>query len=58
MFLNLLKEKLTHFYKVEGGQPEFYQSIHVTFKVVLKLKLGSSSAARGKTPFLCSERQE
>lgn len=35
MFLNLLKEKLTHFYKVEGGQPELYQSIHVTFKVVL-----------------------
>lgn len=35
MFLNLLKKKLTDFYKQEGGQLELYQSIYVTFKIMI-----------------------
>lgn len=35
MFSNLLKEKLTHFYKLEGDWAELYQLIYVTFKIML-----------------------
>lgn len=58
MFLNLLKEKLTHFYKLEGGQPELYQCIYITFKGMLQLKLGLSVLPGGKAPLgLFDERQ-
>lgn len=48
MFLKLLKEKLTHFYKLEEGQPELYQSTYITFKVMLQLKLDLSVLPGGK----------